>query len=199
MSILCSVVAKTPTGKFFVAKGINKAVIPGLWFSGVVESKDTEIFEETIRNFYITQFNADIDFIKGGNDIERILPISTYAIESDKVSPGGKNIIINGFYFAGILRNPNQISIGEENIYSEYMVDKLENIINKIGYDVLPEMYYNFTVVRNMFSAGFNDLSMVNDSEEKNLTDELDMDEFNNTKENNSSINGTVEGQTLSI
>ena len=87
MGVLCSVVAMTPTGKFFVAKGTNKAVVPNLWSPGVVESKDTEIFEETIRNFYITEFNADIDFIKGGSNIERILPVSTYAIESDRTSP----------------------------------------------------------------------------------------------------------------
>lgn len=199
MSILCSVIPITKDGRFLVFKGNTTAVIPNLWSAGVIESKDDEIIDDTIRNFYISGFNADIDIFKNNAYYRRPIPISTVAIESNRVI-NGKNVIINLFYFMGILRNPDHLALGTVD-YSDYIIDTYDNIIDKIkksGIPEIPELFYNMQIAKSIAVDSDTEYK-INIENSKNPTDEMDMTEFDKKEKDNNGIEGIVENETLVI
>ena len=144
MGILCSVVAVSSTGKFLVVKGSDKAIIPNLWSCGIVESKTDEMVEDTLKKFYMSEFNADIDIIKLGEVAKRPAPIFMFTVD-DAGEQDSWHHFTNGFYFIAVLRNPGQIMLSDT--YTDYKLDTIDNIYKEIGQDLtVPDLYYTMSL-----------------------------------------------------
>ena len=191
--MFCSVVCMTPTGKILVAKSNENAVIPGFWSCGIFRVDSDKMIEEAAKQYYMKEFNADIDIINQPNgEIKRAIPISIFTLD---IGGPNRNIYENGIYLAAILRNPNQLVLDRE--YSEVKVLDLVGLATDIAnVGIVPDLYFNIMTVLETFGPNGIGPTAESDNNIKNPTDELDIDESTNTliEENKDS---TVENETL--
>lgn len=191
--MFCSVVCMTPTGKILVAKSNENAVIPGFWSCGIFRVDSDKMIEEAAKQYYMKEFNADIDIINQPNgEIKRAIPISIFTLD---IGGPNRNIYENGIYLAAILRNPNQLVLDRE--YSEVKVLDLVGLATDIAnVGIVPDLYFNIMTVLETFGPNGLGPAAESDNNIKNPTDELNIDESTNTlvEENKDS---TVENETL--
>ena len=186
--MLCSVVCMTPTGKVLVAKGGLTATIPNFWSCGVFESNDKQMIDVTAKEYYMREFNADIDiFYQPAGETHRPIPISVFTAN------GGTDqnpIYIDGVYFAATLRNPSQIVISDR--YTEFAVLDLVGLAELIGpLGGVPDLFYNIITSLQTFST-----DGVNVVETDNPTDSLNM---NNNEQTEKESAPPVENETLNM
>ena len=94
MNTLFSVVCMTPNGKFLIAKGNNKSVLPGLWTCGIFESSPDKLIEDSIRDYYLEEFNADVSIItQPEGEVKRALPLTIFSLNFGTVE---KPVIATG-------------------------------------------------------------------------------------------------------
>ena len=144
--MLCSIVCMTPTGKVFVVKAKDTAVIPNIWSCGIFETNSNEIIDKTAEKYYMEEFNADINIIyQPMGESHRPIPISTFTINAGTEE---NPIYIEGVYLAAILRNPNQIILSDN--YSEFKVLDLAGLVTEIGnVGIIPDLFFNIMTVIN--------------------------------------------------
>lgn len=176
MNTLISVVCMTPSGKFLVAKGNNRSVLPGLWTCGIFESSDDKLIEESIRDFYLEEFNADVSVItQPDGEVKRALPLTIFSLNFGTIE---KPIIANGIYFAAVLRNPYQLkALGR--YYDEILLYDLVELATTIAnVDIIPDLYYNLIQVQENYKETFTRETQAF----INPTDSLDIDEIEEEK-----------------
>lgn len=206
MNTLISVVCMTPSGKFLVAKGNNRSVLPGLWTCGIFESSEDKLIEESIRDFYLEEFNADVSVItQPDGEVKRALPLTIFSLNFGTIE---KPVIINGIYFAAVLRNPYQLkALGR--YYDEILLCDLVELATTIAnVDIIPDLYYNLIQVQENYKETFARETQAF----VNPTDSLDIDEIeeekkeekveetsNEDSETKEVDNSTVDDETLVI
>ena len=146
-----STVCMTSDGKFLVVKGGKISNVPDIWSCGVFEAKSSEMIEDSIRKFYLEQFNADVKIIvQSEGEIKRAIPISIFTIN---VGTENKPNYINGVYFAAILTNPDKVS-NLNNNNKEVKVYNIVEMVQNIGnVDIVPDLYYNLMTVEQNFKT----------------------------------------------
>ena len=184
MSMFISTVCMTSSGKFLVAKGGEKSIIPNLWSCGIFEAESNQMIEDSIRKFYLEQFNADVEIIvQNSGEVRRAIPISIFTVNvGDENNPK----FINGVYFAAILRNPYQLQALQS--YDDVKLYDIVEMVQNIGnVNIVPDLYYNLMVVEENFKTQDN-MSFVDP------TDKLINDIENVDNDNMSDIkDGTVD------
>ena len=179
--MFCSVVCMTPTGKILVAKSNENAVIPGFWSCGIFRVDSDKMIEEAAKQYYMKEFNADIDIINQPNgEIKRAIPISIFTLD---IGGPNRNIYENGIYL--------------DREYSEVKVLDLVGLATDIAnVGIVPDLYFNIMTVLETFGPNGLGPAAESDNNIKNPTDELNIDESTNTlvEENKDS---TVENETL--
>ena len=173
--MLCSIVCMTPTGKILCIKGGPKATFPNLWTCGVFETNENEMLETTAKDFYMREFNADIDIIcQPAGDMHRPIPISLFTANGGTEE---KPRYVEGICIAAILRNPSQIVLNDR--YTDYKVLDLVELATEIGpIDNMPDLFFNIITVLDTFYNNNN-----NSQEATNPTDSLNIEEENTTEE----------------
>lgn len=212
MNTLFSVVCMTPNGKFLIAKGNNKSVLPGLWTCGIFGSSPNKLIEDNIRDYYLEEFNADVSIItQPEGEVKRALPLTIFSLNFGTIE---KPVIATGIYFMAILRNPYQIkALGR--YYDEIILCDLVELATTIANrNIIPDLYYNLIQVQENYKDTFTkEIQPFNNPTDSLLIDELEdnkKEEKENieTKEESSDKeetetkeveNGSVDDETLII
>ena len=193
MNTLISVVCMTPSGKFLVAKGNNKSVLPGLWTCGIFESSEDKLIEESIRDFYLEEFNADVSVItQPEGEVKRALPLTIFSLNFGTIE---KPVIANGIYFAAVLRNPYQLkALGR--YYDEILLCDLVELATTIAnVNVIPDLYYNLIQVQENYKETFTRETQAF----VNPTDSLDIDGTKEDKKEENISNSEEESEIKEV
>lgn len=193
MNTLISVVCMTPSGKFLVAKGNNRSVLPGLWTCGIFESSEDKLIEESIRDFYLEEFNADVSVItQPEGEVKRALPLTIFSLNFGTIE---KPVIANGIYFAAVLRNPYQLkALGR--YYDEILLYDLVELATTIAnVNIIPDLYYNLIQVQENYKETFTRETQAF----INPTDSLDIDGTEEDKKEETISNSEEESETKEV